>query len=86
MEQKKGHLYVVGIGPGHEAHLTPAALKAISQADFIVGYGTYIKLVKHLIEGKEIMKTGMTEVRFWHEGRFTGFQRVKSADLPIVQF
>ena len=61
MEQKKGHLYVVGIGPGHEAHLTPAALKAISQADFIVGYGTYIKLVKHLIEGKEIMKTGMTE-------------------------
>lgn len=61
MEQKKGHLYVVGIGPGHEAHLTPAALQAISQADFIVGYGTYIKLVKHLIDGKEIMKTGMTE-------------------------
>lgn len=32
------------------------------------------------------LKTGITEVRFWHEGRFTGSQRVKSADLPIVQF
>ena len=32
------------------------------------------------------LKTGVTEVRFWHEGRFTGSQRVKSADLPIVQF
>ena len=32
------------------------------------------------------LKTGVTEVRFWHEGHFTGSQRVKSADLPIVQF
>lgn len=32
------------------------------------------------------LKTGMTEVRFWHEGRFTGSQRIKSADLPLVQF
>jgi precorrin-3B C17-methyltransferase len=61
MEEKKGQLYVVGIGPGNEAHLTPAALKAIAKADFIVGYSTYIKLVKHLIEGKEVVRTGMTE-------------------------
>ena len=61
MENKKGKLYVVGIGPGNEAHLTPAALQAISQANFIVGYSTYIKLVKHLIEGKEVVRTGMTE-------------------------
>jgi precorrin-3B C17-methyltransferase len=61
MEEKKGQLYVVGIGPGNEAHLTPAALEAISKANFIVGYGTYIKLVKHLIEGKEVVRTGMTE-------------------------
>ncbi len=32
------------------------------------------------------LKTGITEVRFWHEGYFTESQRVKSADLPIVQF
>ncbi len=60
-EEKKGHLYVVGIGPGNEAHLTPAALEAITQADLVVGYTTYIKLVKPLIEGKEIVRTGMTE-------------------------
>lgn len=32
------------------------------------------------------LKTGITEVRFWHAGRFMGLQRVKSTDLPIVQF
>lgn len=57
----KGILYVVGIGPGAEAHATPAALKAIAESQLVVGYTTYIKLVRHLLEGKEIVKTGMTE-------------------------
>jgi len=60
-ENPKGQLYVVGIGPGHEKHLTPAALEAISRAELIVGYRTYVGLVKHLLAGKEIVKTGMTE-------------------------
>lgn len=61
MENQKGRLYVVGIGPGDEKHLTPAALEAISKADLIVGYSTYIKLVQPLISGKEVVRTGMTE-------------------------
>lgn len=61
MTDKKGILYVVGIGPGAEEHATPAALKAIAEAQLVVGYTTYIKLVRHLLEGKEIVKTGMTE-------------------------
>ncbi len=61
METSKGQLYVVGIGPGSGAHLTPAALEAISKAELIVGYSTYIQLVKHLIDGKQVVKTGMTE-------------------------
>jgi len=61
MTQPKGILYVVGIGPGAEAHTTPAALRAIADAELVVGYTTYIKLVRHLLEGKEIIKTGMTE-------------------------
>jgi len=61
MTQPKGILYVVGIGPGAEAHATPAALRAIADAELVVGYTTYIKLVRHLLEGKEIIKTGMTE-------------------------
>lgn len=61
MTDSKGILYVVGIGPGAEAHTTPAALKAIAEAKLVVGYTTYIKLVRHLLEGKDIVKTGMTE-------------------------
>ncbi len=30
------------------------------------------------------LKTGLTEVRFWWKDTLTGFQRVKSTDLPIV--
>lgn len=58
---KKGILYLVGIGPGAKDHCTPAALTAISDAQIVVGYGTYLALVKHLIEGKEIIRSGMTE-------------------------
>jgi precorrin-3B C17-methyltransferase / cobalt-factor III methyltransferase len=57
----KGILYVVGIGPGAKDHCTPAALEAIADAELVVGYNTYIALVKHLLEGKEIVKSGMTE-------------------------
>lgn len=57
----KGVLSVVGIGPGNDEHITPKALQAITEAELIVGYSTYIKLVKHLIVGKEIVRTGMTE-------------------------
>jgi precorrin-3B C17-methyltransferase len=54
-------LTVVGIGPGHHDHLTPAALAAIRAATVVVGYTTYIKLVRPLLDGKEVVKTGMTE-------------------------
>src|SRR6185312_8673165 len=56
-----GTLSIVGIGPGSQEHTTPAALAAIRDAELVVGYTTYIRLVKPLIEGKEIVKTGMTE-------------------------
>lgn len=61
MSGAKGMLYVVGIGPGAQDHATPAALKAIAESQLVVGYTTYIKLVRHLLEGKDIVKTGMTE-------------------------
>ncbi|XXT84693.1 precorrin-3B C(17)-methyltransferase [Sorangium sp. So ce281] len=61
MGDSKGVLSIVGIGPGAEEHASRAALEAIAASDLIVGYTTYIRLVKHLIEGKEVIKTGMTE-------------------------
>jgi precorrin-3B C17-methyltransferase len=60
-DRDMGTLSIVGIGPGAQEHATPAALAAIQEAELVVGYTTYIRLVKHLIEGKEIIKTGMTE-------------------------
>lgn len=32
------------------------------------------------------LKIGITEIRFWFKGHLTGTQRVKTQDLPIVQF
>ena len=61
MREPRGMLSVVGIGPGASEHTTPAVLQAIEQADMVVGYSTYIKLVAHLIQGKEVVRTGMTE-------------------------
>jgi precorrin-3B C17-methyltransferase len=60
-DSKKGVLYVVGIGPGSKDHCTPAALAAIADAEIIVGYSTYIALVRDLVVGKEVFKSGMTE-------------------------
>jgi precorrin-3B C17-methyltransferase len=61
MADAKGILSIVGIGPGAAQHTSPAALEAISTSELIVGYTTYIKIVKPLIEGKEVVRTGMTE-------------------------
>jgi precorrin-3B C17-methyltransferase len=57
----RGTLYVVGIGPGAQQHATPSALAAIADAEVVDGYSTYIKLVRDLLDGKEIIRTGMTE-------------------------
>src|SRR4051812_5118855 len=56
-----GSLTIVGIGPGAHDHTTPAALAAIAEAEVVVGYTTYIRLVRDLIVGKEVVRTGMTE-------------------------
>ncbi len=52
---------LVGIGPGSTDHMTARARAAIAEADTIIGYVTYIKLVADLIEGKEIIRKSMTE-------------------------
>lgn len=45
----RGHISVVGIGPGSPEHMTPKAREAIETADAIVGYKTYIALIQDLI-------------------------------------
>ncbi|MFZ3121845.1 MAG: cobalamin biosynthesis protein [Thermodesulfovibrionales bacterium] len=57
----KGKIYIVGTGPGSVEHITPYAQNAIRNSDVIVGYGTYLDLIKELIKDKEILSTGMTQ-------------------------
>ncbi len=57
----KGKLFVVGIGPGEVGHITQKALDALFEAEVIVGYKTYVKLIRGLIKGKEVVSTGMTQ-------------------------
>ena len=56
-----GKIYLVGFGPGAEEHMSFKAKSAISESDVVIGYTTYIKLVKDLLDGKEVIKKGMTE-------------------------
>ena len=42
--ERRGHLTVVGLGPGDPAYLTPAAAKALREATDLVGYETYLAL------------------------------------------
>ena len=52
---------VIGIGPGSLMDMTPRARKAIEDAQVVAGYHTYIKLVESLLEGKEVIGTGMMQ-------------------------
>ena len=56
-----GKIFLVGFGPGAEEHMSFRAKSAIAESDVVIGYTTYIKLVKDLLDGKEVVKKGMTE-------------------------
>ncbi|MCF6202185.1 MAG: precorrin-3B C(17)-methyltransferase [Methylococcaceae bacterium] len=58
---KQGKILLVGFGPGAVEHMTYRARAAIEEADVVIGYSTYIKLVKELLDGKEVVRKGMTE-------------------------
>jgi cobalt-precorrin 5A hydrolase/precorrin-3B C17-methyltransferase len=48
----RGHLAIVGIGPGQSSWRTPEASRLIAEADELVGYGLYIDLLGPLAAGK----------------------------------
>jgi len=54
-------LYIVGTGPGSIDHLSKRALDVLAQVHAVAGYTTYIDLIRPLIEGKQIVSTGMTK-------------------------
>ncbi len=54
-------IYIVGTGPGGIEHITPYAREVLMTSDVIVGYGTYLDLIKDLVKDKEVISTGMTQ-------------------------
>lgn len=56
---KRGKIYVVGIGPGGLEHISPRALKVIKESEIIIGYKTYIQFIEELLKDKEIIDSGM---------------------------
>ncbi|MBB6214593.1 precorrin-3B C17-methyltransferase [Anaerosolibacter carboniphilus] len=57
--KSQNKIYVVGIGPGNREHMSVRAIEAIAEADVIIGYKTYIDLIKDLIVDKEVIDSGM---------------------------
>ena len=56
-----GKIYVVGIGPGKKENMTFRAYEAMENSDIIVGYKTYVDLVKEYYPGKEMKSCAMTK-------------------------
>lgn len=52
-------LYIVGLGPGSKELMTEEARQVIENTHTIVGYVTYIHLIEDMLEGKELVVTGM---------------------------
>lgn len=62
MKTPSGKIFVIGIGPGDESDITPAALTALSQCDVVIGYHYYFQFITvHLREGVECLDTGMKQ-------------------------
>ena len=56
----KGHLFVVGIGPGNPEGMTGQAAAALENSDTIIGYSVYNDLVKPYYPDKRYLTTPMT--------------------------
>ncbi|MCZ8516345.1 precorrin-3B C(17)-methyltransferase [Paenibacillus filicis] len=57
----RGRLSVIGFGPGSFEHMTQRAKEAIQESDVVIGYNTYVDLVRGLLNDQQIVRTGMTE-------------------------
>lgn len=47
--RERGHLAIVGLGPGDPAHRTPAASEAVRSAEVVIGYTPYLAQASDLL-------------------------------------
>ncbi|HEV3352798.1 MAG TPA: precorrin-3B C(17)-methyltransferase [Acidimicrobiales bacterium] len=56
--RNRGALSVVGLGPGHGCHRTPAASDAVRSADVVIGYEPYVDQAADLLRpGQEVIRS-----------------------------
>jgi precorrin-3B C17-methyltransferase len=54
-----GILHIVGLGPGAPEHRTPAAARAVAEADAVVGYTAYVDAVADLLRDDQRVVRGV---------------------------
>ncbi|MED0736647.1 precorrin-3B C(17)-methyltransferase [Aneurinibacillus thermoaerophilus] len=90
MDGKRGKLLIIGFGPGSFEHITQRAREAIEECEVILGYTTYVELVRGLLrEDQIVVQTGMTEevgraqeaVRQAEQGKVVGV--ISSGDAGV---
>lgn len=52
-------LYIVGFGSGSQEHMTIKALKVLEQAELIVGYTSYVEMMKEVFPSQTFLTTPM---------------------------
>jgi cobalt-precorrin 5A hydrolase/precorrin-3B C17-methyltransferase len=58
----RGHLSVVGLGPGQAVHRTPAAEVAVRGAELVIGYGPYVDQAADLVTAsQEVVRSPIGE-------------------------
>ena len=55
--RRRGHLSLVGLGPGSVMHRTPAAAAAVRRADVVIGYGPYLDQCADLLSFQEQLRS-----------------------------
>ena len=50
---------MVSLGPGFPEYIVPRAQAVLAEAQVVVGYQTYIDLVRPLLTNQEVVATGM---------------------------
>lgn len=77
----KHRIYIVGIGPGREEMMTQEAINALEQADVIIGYEIYLKLLGDKFCKKEMLSTAMRQEKERCERCFEEAQKGKQVAL-----